>query len=315
MLRVVLIALAISSTILFAILVIASIYPLTTVYAIYQASLTSPMQPNAIAVMSDRVCQLYMYDINYASIGLRISPSLPDLYQYKVHLSWFLVEYGRGTGFINLTPQGISIQVFEVDKGAALEVQRMIREELRYSNYSQYLPIVTSKGLENIVSYVEKVAVQKALCTQSPMFMAGPGTVHVVQFKCNSTNPPSNGNAHIVEVCIHRDIKLLVPQGSPLSDTRLDRLINLVANSSLYNISTQLLREIVSTVSVNMFLWSYAQVESSIVLQPRGEHVLRALAFCTAFVSGIALHYRFRPHEYAGLVRFFRKLRQKIYRQ
>jgi hypothetical protein len=314
MIRVMLIALAISSATLLSIFIVASAHPLTLMFASYFAPLTHPIQPSTIDVTGDRVCQLYIYDIIYAGIGPHINPP-SDLYQYKISISELSIRYGQGSGFKNLSRGDIYVQVFEVDKVDALEVQRMIREGLRGSNYSQYLPIITSEGRENIVRFVEQTAIQKTLCIQTLMQMAGPNVVYFVQSMCNTTNPPSNGNVHVVEVCLRRDVELFVPTGMQINDTKLDRLVDLVANASLYNLSGSLLKEIMNIVTINMHLWSEARVESVVVLQPGSEHVLRALAFFTVFVSGIVLHYRFRPHEYAGFARFFRRLRQRIYRQ
>jgi hypothetical protein len=52
-----------------------------------------------------------------------------------------------------------------------------------------------------------------------------------------------------------------------------------------------------------------------LMLKPRLEHILRALAFLAVFVGSTVIHYRFRPYEYSSITRFVRKLRQRIYRR
>ncbi|RSN73184.1 MAG: hypothetical protein DSO07_00400 [Thermoproteota archaeon] len=303
MIKVVLVALAMSSAMLFAILALASIHPLTILSSSPYIPLTPPTSHSAIAVTGDRVCYLYIYDIQYSGGFGYYGPSAKppsDLYQYNFSISELHVEvYVPLGGFKNLSSGDVSARVFEVDRSSAFEVQRMIREDLRHSNYSQYLNIISGKGYGSIVSYVEQKAVQKNICKY----------VHA-HFICNTTSTPLSGNAHIVEICFRRGVELST---TGINDTRIDRLVDLVVNASLYKLPDSTVNRLLPLVHVDVSV--LAPMRNSVLLYPKPVHVMRALAFLAVFVSCIVLHYRFRPHEYAGFSRPLRRLRRRIYRQ
>jgi hypothetical protein len=306
MIKVVLVALAISSAMLFAILASASIHPLTIFSSgIPYAPLTSPTSPSAIAVTDDKVCYLYIYNIQYGG-GFSTKPP-SDLYQYNFFIPELHIS-GWG-GFKNLNSNDVSARVFEIDKSSVLEVQRMIKDDLRYSNYSQYLPIISGGGYREIVSYIEQKAIQKTMC----MPEIAPQKTYISKFTCKTVSTPSSGNAHAVEVCFRRDVELYGVTVTGINETRIDRLVNLIANSSLYKLRDST----INTLSLLIYrdISVFAIMRNSVLLYPKPVHVMRAFAFLAVFVSCIVLHYRFRPHEYAGFSRLLRRLRRRIYRQ
>jgi hypothetical protein len=114
----------------------------------------------------------------------------------------------------------------------------------------------------------------------------------------------------VVEMCIARDT-VIKPFSSPINATRIDRLIDMVVNSTKYGVSESVLKEISAILDVPVDV--HATIYEKIILRPQTRHLLRVSAFLVVFLGGLYLHYRLRPSEYKEVKRFIKKLSRLVY--
>lgn len=338
MIKVVLFASALSTAIILALLVAAYIQPVTVAHHfIYGSFLAFNVKTETIGVTSDKVCYLYLYDItSTSSISTLYNISNTDLYRIHMVSTNISIQpnvrlgLGVNTSAINISaiifktpftvPQGlfilnnlsdISVKVFEINKSSGIELERIIREELRRSEYSSYMPIVGSDGYERITSYVEQTTTKKIVCSpwqQRAWWTAfGSITLQEYDWSCQDLALPRVGNVHVVEICFNRSAEVISPFWN---FTRLDKAIDWVANATRYNLSADAINYLVWNLDLAIAA-SGINMYYTILLSPQAIHIWRALAFLLAFVSGIFLHYRLRPEEYSGFIRFVRRLRRR----
>jgi hypothetical protein len=323
MLRALLTTLTISVLILLGVLVYGAIKPviISSGEQGHVISMQNP-DPSPIALVNNKVCFLYIYDISYLGHGGAQQPYQPlsDLYYQEVKDRRITFNmYRSAVG--NLTNNSVAIRIFEINTVTALELQRIVKEEVDRANLSKYHPIVTSEGFSKIVEYAE----QKSLYIYNRCNVVEPpwvkislpnGTVrHFVFiepiFVCNATSIPQQGNTHVVELCFDRDLKF----GPIISGnlTSLGEVVEKAINASRFNDLSVL--KVVDLYLRNPILNIMLRYNYLLMLKPRLEHILRALAFLAVFVGSTVIHYRFRPYEYSSITRFVRKLRQRIYRR
>lgn len=306
MIRVILTALALSTTVVLATLIVACFHHVVVSYGYSYGSLAGWISPKTVAVADGRVCYLYTYDIAQLS---SIPTVATDLYRLEISSTTISLECGMVTVFSIPSNRSVSTQIFEISKSSGIELEKMLREELLRSNYTYYLPIISSLGYRRVAEYVEQVAVERTVC--SPMFPPplGSSTTHyMLSWSCPVSKAPSIGSVHVVEVCYDRGVNITVL--APGNTTSIDRAVDLIANATRYGVPDDVVRTLVSNIDIP--LESRMNIMYSILLDPKQVHIVRALAFLAAFVSSLVLHYRFRPDEYTGFVRFFRRLRQRI---
>jgi hypothetical protein len=329
MLRALLTTLTISVLILLGVLVYGAIKPviISSSEQGHVISMQNP-GPSAIALVNNKVCFLYIYDISYLGHGGAQQPYQPlsDLYYQEVkdrRITFNFNMYRFAVG--NLTNNSVAIRIFEVNTVTALELQRIVKEEVDRANLSKYHPIVTSEGFSKIVEYAE----QKSLYIYNRCNVVEPpwsrvvvqtslpnGTIrHFVFiepiFVCNATSIPQQGNTHVVELCFDRDLKFAPIISGNL--TSIGEVVEKAINASRFNDLSVL--KVVDLYLRNPILNIMLRYNYLLMLKPRLEHILRALAFLAVFVGSTVIHYRFRPYEYSSITRFVRKLRQRIYRR
>jgi len=327
MLRALLTTLTISVLILLGVLVYGAIKPvvISSGEQGHSISMQNP-SPSAIALVNNKVCFLYIYDISYLGHGGAQQPYQPlsDLYYQEVKDRRITFNmYGSAVG--NLTNNSVAIRIFEINTVTALELQRIVKEEVDRANLSKYHPIVTSEGFSKIVEYAK----QKSLYIYNRCNVVEPpwsrmvakislpnGTVrHFVFiepiFVCNATSIPQQGNTHVVELCFDRDLKFTPIISGNL--TSIGEVVEKAINASRFNDLNVL--KVVDLYLRNPIMNIMLRYNYLLMLKPRLEHILRALAFLAVFVGSTVIHYRFRPYEYSSITRFVRKLRQRIYRR
>jgi hypothetical protein len=304
MIKILLVSLLLSSAIVLAILGWSATHTISIAKSYYTLALSTNSRPSAVSIAGDRVCYLYMYDIAYQTAPRPAIPS--DLYKHETSISQLVLSTVTIAASFSSTGGNSSARIFEVTKPLSIDLQRIIRTELARSNYSQYLPIVSGDGYQQVIGRAEQKAVSMASCAQG-----GPHAPPTF-FLCKVSTMPAVGNVHVVEVCLDRATQVKPPTPS-LGATRIDKLIDMVANASRYGTPDPLLKEI--SISLNIDLSAQAMVSENIVLQPRLEHLLRVLALLAVFSSGLFLHYRLCPHEYAGFTRLVKRIRRLIYRR
>jgi hypothetical protein len=306
MLRALLTTLTISVLILLGVLVYGAIKPviISPVEQGHDISMQNP-GPSAIALVNNKVCFLYIYDISYLGHGGAQQPYQPlsDLYYQEVkdrRITFSMPSFAVG----NLTNNSVAIRIFEINTVTALELQRIVKEEVDRANLSKYHPIVTTEGFSKIVEYAE----QKSLYIYNRCNVVEPPWLI---FVCNATSIPQQGNTHVVELCFDRDLKF----GPIISGnlTSLGEVVEKAINASRFN-DLSVLR-VVDLYLRNPILNIMLRYNYLLMLKPRLEHILRALAFLAVFVGSTVIHYKFRPYEYSSITRFVRKLRQRIYRR
>lgn len=332
MLRVLLTTLTISVLILLGVLVYGAIKSvvISSGEEGHSISMQNP-SPSAIALVNNKVCFLYIYDISYLGHGGVQQPYQPlsDLYYQEVKDRRITFNmYGSAIG--NLTNNSVAIRIFEINTVTALELQRIVKEEVDRANLSKYHPIVTSEGFSKIVEYAK----QKSLYIYNRCNVVEPpwsrmvakislpnGTVrHFVFiepiFVCNATSIPQQGNTHVVELCFDRDLKFTPIIFTPIISgnlTSIGEVVEKAINASRFNDLNVL--KVVDTYLRNPIMNIMLRYNYLLMLKPRSEHILRALAFLAVFVGSTVIHYRFRPYEYSSITRFVRKLYQRIYRR
>jgi len=328
MFRALLITLTISVLILLGVLVYGAMKPI--VISSDDRGQSISMQnpgPLAIALVNNKVCFLYIYDVSFSSMpgGLQQPyQSLSDLYYQEIRDRRLTFNiYGSAVG--NLTNSSVAIRILEVNTVAALELQRIIKEELDRSNLSKYHPIVTDEGFTRIVGYAE----QKSLHIYNKCNVIElPWSRMVVKisfpngttrnfifieplFICNATSIPQQGNTHVVELCFDKDLKITPIISGNL--TSIGEVVEKAINASRFNDYSTL--KTVDLYLRNPIMNIILRYSYLLMLKPRLEHILRALAFLTIFTGFTVIHYRFRPYEYTFIARFARRLRQRIYRR
>jgi hypothetical protein len=327
MLRALLTTLTISVLILLGVLVYGAIKPvvISSGEQGHSISMQNP-SPSAIALVNNKVCFLYIYDISYLGHGGAQQPYQPlsDLYYQEVKDRRITFNmYGSAIG--NLTNNSVAIRIFEINTVTALELQRIVKEEVDRANLSKYHPIVTSEGFSKIVEYAE----QKSLYIYNRCNVVEPPWSKMVAkislpnvtikhfvliepiFVCNATSIPQQGNTHVVELCFDRDLKF-----TPIiygNWTSIGEVVEKAINASRFNDLNVL--KVVDLYLRNPIMDIMLRYNYLLMLKPRLEHILRALAFLAVFVGSTVIHYRFRPYEYSSITRFVRKLRQRIYRR
>jgi hypothetical protein len=286
--------------------------------------------PSAIALVNNKVCFLYIYDISYLGHGGAQQPYQPlsDLYYQEVKDRRITFNM-YGFTIWNLTNNSVAIRIFEINTVTALELQRIVKEEVDRANLSKYHPIVTSEGFSKIVEYTK----QKSLYIYNRCNVVKPPWIGMVTkislpnrtitvfiepiFVCNATSIPQQGNTHVVELCFDRDLKFtpITPIIPIISGnlTSIGEVVEKAINASRFNDLNVL--KVVDLYLRNPILDIMLRYNYLLMLKPRLEHILRALAFLAVFVGSTVIHYRFRPYEYSYITRFVRKLRQRIYRR
>jgi hypothetical protein len=196
------------------------------------------------------------------------------------------------------------VRIFEITKPFSLDVQRIISAETSRLNYSFYFPLISRDAYLEIREQLEQNAIEKINCTQiginaPPVFL-----------QCKAHSLPRLGNVHVVEMCMARDT-VVRPFSSLVNATRIDRLIDMVVNSTKYSVSESVLKEISAVLDIIVDV--SATISEKIILQPETRHLLRVSAFLVVFLGGMYLHYRLRPDEYKEVKRFIKKLSRLVY--
>ncbi|MEL9940228.1 MAG: hypothetical protein QW348_02530 [Ignisphaera sp.] len=330
MIKVVLFALALSTAIILALLAVAYFHQITIVYRDDSNGLVFREDPKIIGETDDKICYIHIYDIAQRGSSQILPTQYPELYRLNINSINISISYDiwiginasiksastnrtvltAGTLLLN-SIKDASVRVFEVNKSSSIELERIIREELRRSQYSDYIPLVVGEGYRRVIDYVEQVAIKEMMCSPSRLFtgMISNLTVYRFQWLCPTSDLPHIGNVHVVEMCLNRGALISILLGGFM---RIDKVIDLVANATRYNLSGDAIKAIVYSLTLPFVLDSIMAMNYNIVLSPQAVHIWRALAFLLAFVSGIFLHYRLRPEEYSGFIRFFRRLRRRI---
>ncbi|MEM0027803.1 MAG: hypothetical protein QXT53_07570 [Ignisphaera sp.] len=329
MIKVVLFALALSTAIILALLVVAYFHQITVVYGNNYNILAIREDPKVIGETDDKICYIHIYDIAQWGSSQMLLTQYPELYRLNISSINISISYDVRIG-INASIKStsanrtvfaetlllnsikdVSVRVFEVNKSSGIELERIIREELRRSQYPVYMSLVVGEGYRRVIGYVEQVAIKEMMCSPSQLFTGMISNLTVYQFRwlCPASDLPRIGNVHVVEMCLNRGALI---SGFFGGFVRIDKAIDLVANATRYNLSESTIKTIVYSLTLPFVLESVTAMNYDIVLSPQAVHIWRALAFLLAFVSGIFLHYRFRPEEYSGFIRFVRRLRRRI---
>jgi len=302
MIKVMLVSLVISSIVVLAILGWAMLHETSVYQSFYTLSLSVATRKVAVSIVGDKVCYLYMYDVFYQSLPLQVPP--PDLYVYNTSVNNLAVNVHILASQLGPSSTNISVRIFEITKPFSLDVQRIISAETSRLNYSFYFPLISRDAYLEIRRQLEQKAVEKINCTQIGL-NAPPAFL-----QCKAQSLPRLGNVHVVEMCIARDT-VIKPFSSPINATRIDRLIDMVVNSTKYGVSESLLKEISAILDVTVDVG--ATIYEKIILRPQTRHLLRVSAFLVVFLGGLYLYYRLRPDEYKEVKRFIKKLSRLVY--